>query len=161
MLRKILITIAGLILSLSLFLNYIFIRGKNNPVVSSDAGVYFNSIDDSQSLSVDGCLLWHDPKQRSTNFYQYWKVMAIVRKGTTLCSVVRGTQRGETVRIDDPDTCQVTNLDAGSKVATIVYKDAVVTVNGDRAIWATSNPNEKGGGDLVPCYDRRLGWYPW
>ena len=148
-----------LVLAASLFVNYTKLSAQDNVHINGGSDPSFSVWNDEVVLSVDGCLLWADEKLRSKEIAQYWKIRATSNGRSATCSLIEGTQMGEDVIISNAEDCAVSSIDANAKIATIKYKDAVITINGDRTIWATIDPAEKGGGEFVHCTDKRLNWY--
>jgi hypothetical protein len=143
----------------SLATNYVMYRSSKNVHINGGNDANFSVYGDDVIFTVDGCLVWQDEKNRSDQLYQYWKIRALRRKRSTSCTLVEATQLRGSVIVSNPEECTLTSIDPEAKTATVSYKDAVITVNRDRAIWTTSNPDEKGGGELVPCWDSKLNWY--
>ena len=159
--KKILVITLLFVLFISLVANYFAYMSRKNGVINGGQDATFFSYGDEITLKIDGCLLWQDEKQRSKEFRQYWKIQATSNKRHSECTIMDVWDQGGSVNIPNSEECKLTSLDAEAKTATITYKDAVLTVNRDRAIWTTSNPNEKGGGELIRCWDSRINWYPW
>jgi hypothetical protein len=150
-----------LVLALSLISNYFAFRSSKNSKINGGNDANFFVWQNDVTLTVDGCLFWNEEKNRSNEFRQYWKVRATNEKGRSTCTIMDVWDHGSSIIIPDPEGCKLINMDANAKSATITYKDATLTINRDRAIWTTSDPAEKGGGELIRCWDRKINWYPW
>ena len=155
------IAVMFVVLVLSVAFNYGTFRSRNNSRINGGNDASFSTYNDSVILTVDGCLLWQDEKQRTQDFHQYWKIRATIDRRHSDCNILDVWEHNTGVIIPQPEECKVTHLDADAKTATISYKDATITINRDRTIWTTKDPREKGGGELVRCWDRRINWYPW
>jgi hypothetical protein len=158
--RKIIMIALGVVMFISLLANYIAFMSSNNSKINGGHDPHFFAYGDEVSLKVDGCLLWKDEKQRSKNFRQYWKIRVNAIRGRSECMILDVWDHGGSIIIPEVEECKLTHMNFENKTATITYKDAVLTVNRDRAIWTTSDPQEKGGGELVGCWDDRINWYP-
>ena len=156
--RRTLATGIFVILGLSLFANYTSIRSKQNMVINGGNEARFSDWGPNSTMAVDGCLAWTDPTKQSENFKQYWKIVAHRQDGKFYCELIEATQMNGSVIIGNQTSCELKALDTETKTATILFHDATITVNRERTIWVTTNPEEKDGGELVPCWDKRLNW---
>ncbi len=159
--KKVLVSAAAIVMLISLFANFTTYMSRKNTKINGGNEASFFRYGDEIILKVDGCLDWHDEKQQSKEFRQYWKIRATATKKGSTCTILDVWDHGSSIIIPDPEECTLSTIDEDAKTATIVYKDATLTINRDRSIWTTSDPNEKGGGELIKCWDRKINWYLW
>lgn len=159
--NKFIFIMFSLILALSLLLNYFYYLSRFEVHFNGGSDAMFYQYNDIENVNFDGCVLWKDESLRSHSLFQYWKINAASNRKETSCSIQEAIQMSGKVLLSEPNTCEVQSLDSNSKTAIINFKDSVISVNGNTIVFNTANPNEKGGGELAPCYDKRfLSWWP-
>jgi hypothetical protein len=141
-------------------MNYAEYRGRNNVNINGGYGdPSFSEAFGRTSVSADGCLYWYNEEDRSKEVHSYWKIQASRSNDSLSCELVEAMQMGRSVMISSAQDCELISIDPNLKVATISFRDIVITINAQQTIWASATSDTKKGGELVGCRDRRKNWY--
>lgn len=159
--RKLMLGFGLLVLVLSLYVNYAFFQMRHNNNIYSASQTFFQASEGVSTVFIEGCRLSDSVERRSDVNAYFWKVEARAGGGQDRCTVTElSSHKGLVSLTKSGKTCELVNIDADAKTATIRLSGYVVTANGKNVTWSSTNPEYKDSGQLIKCQDHQLNWYP-
>jgi hypothetical protein len=147
--------IGALLLLLSLLTNYVMYKDSKNPAISGRGDPHWSDF----SVEVDGYIYWNDTNLQPKDIRQFYSIRVdTINKTCMLLDVLEFIPKRVFLSLADIRQCELLSFNTEEKLAFIKYDDITLTVNKDKAIFSSNNPEERGGGELVSSLSNKIGW---